>query len=378
MAKAAENNDSILNEVFATLDVMVVERSANGSFRSIGSVPSWFIWLYPQAEGNTENLQLAQFSSFLENFLIDAEEFWQAQRPGQLRSGTWSENGAAGKEDHLEAAALSVGTRKILLIELLGSAYEERRRLLQIARENILVQHQLMHEVQKKEILLHCIVHDLASLLMGVKVSFSLLGAENLSSSGREYLMMGQRQHAQQEKLIQEITQAFTFEMESLGPFHLDSAKAPDALVSVKEVVHEQSSTATLHKVELQLDPTIDSTSDWHVIAERIRFERVLSNLVENALHHAPPFSTVTIGMHQDGTHVQINVDDEGAGVLPEMAGTLFHKFVPTTQSGGGHVGFGLYYCRVMVERWGGSIGYLPRQPRGSRFWIRLAKLGAS
>jgi hypothetical protein len=31
-----------------------------------------------------------------------------------------------------------------------------------------------------------------------------------------------------------------------------------------------------------------------------------------------------------------------------------------------------------MVERWGGNVGYLPRQTRGSRFWVRLPKLEAS
>ncbi|HYE74553.1 MAG TPA: HAMP domain-containing sensor histidine kinase [Blastocatellia bacterium] len=377
MAKAAENGDFILNEVFAALDVLVIERSADGSFRSIGFVPGWFAWLYPQAAGNTENLQLSQLSSFLKNFLIDAEEFWREQRPGQLRSGAWSETGAAGKEDHLEAIALSVGSRKILLIELLGSAYEERRRLLQIARENVLVQRQMVREIQKKEILLHSIAHDLANLLMGVRVSFSLLGAENLSASGREYLMMGQRQHAQQEKLIQDLTQAFTAEMESLTPFHLDSAKAPDALVCAKDVIQEMASIASLHKVNLQLDQTIDDQMNWLVISEQARLERVISNLVENALRYSTPFSTVVIGLHQDDSHVQINVDDEGSGIPPEMNNTIFYKFTLAAQPGG-HFGFGLYYCRVMVERWGGSIGYLPRQPRGSRFWLRLSKLGTN
>jgi signal transduction histidine kinase len=375
-------HDSLLTEVFAALDVIVAERAADGSFRTLGAVPGWFTWLYPQAEGQTDRLRLEQFSPFLENFLVDAEEFWREGRPGQLRSGPWAEAGASGKEDHLEASALSVAGRRVLLISLLGSAYEERRRLLQIARENALVQRQLVRETQQKEILLHCIVHDLVGLLTGVKVSFSLLGAENLTPGGREYLSLGQRQHAEQERLIQEITHAFAAEMEALGPHKLDPAKAPDALACAKEIVRELTATAAPRKVNLQLDPAVEenvkSEEGWRVAGEKLRLERVLSNLVENALRHAPPFSTVTVGLHQDGTHVQLNVDDEGAGVPPEMVGTLFHKFAQGAHQPLGHIGFGLYYCRVMVERWGGNVGYLPRQTRGSRFWVRLPKLEAS
>lgn len=377
MSKGAENGDSILNEVFAALDVMVVERVADGSFRAVGTIPGWFAWLFPQAEGVTEGLRLDKLSPFLENFLVDAEEVWREQRAGQLRSGAWSETGATGREDFLEAVALAVGARKILLIELLGTAYEERRRLLQIARENALVQRQLVRETQKKEILLHCIAHDLVGMLMGVKVSFSLLGAESLSANGREYLTLGQRQHAQQERLIQEITQAFAAEMESLGPYNLDPAKAPDALACVKEVVHSLAPTAALHKVNLQIDAETDAGENWRVVGERLRLERVLASLIENALRHAPPFLTVRVGLRQDDTHVQLNVDDEGAGVPPEIVGTLFHKFAQGGAPQPCHIGFGLYYSRVMVERWGGSVGYLPRQPRGSRFWVRLPKVEA-
>jgi signal transduction histidine kinase len=376
MSKGSEDNDSILHEVFAALDVMVTERLADGTLRGVGAVPGWFTWLFPQAGGG-ERLPLGRFSPFLADFLAEAEEFWGEQRPGQLRSGAWSQPGATGREDHLEAVALTVGARHILLIELLGSAYEERRRLLQVARDHAHVGRQLARETQKKELLLDRLVHDLAGLLTGVKVSFSLLDAEPLSANGREYLALGRRQHAEQQRLIREVTEAFAAEVEPLATRRPEQARTVDALACARETLRHLTPAAALHKVRLQLDAPPEAGAERRVAGEQARLERVLMNLIENALDHSPPFSTVRVALREDATHVQINVDDEGVGVPPERVSLLFQPFARGEGQAGGEVGVGLYYCRRKVERWGGTIGYLPRQPRGARFWVRLPKLTA-
>lgn len=367
--------ESLLTELLAALDVMVVEWLLDDSYTVIGTAPAWFVWLYREAAANPQALRMELTSPFLENFLVDAAAFWQEGRPGLLKSGSWEEKGPAGKEDHLEAAALNLGERRILLIQLLGVAHEERRRLLQIARERSLLQNQLLKETQKKEILLHCIAHDLVGLLMGVKLSFSALGAESLTQQGKDSLLVGQQQHAQQERLVTDITQAFAAEMESLSAFQQDRTHAPDLLGCARQVLNELAATASLHKVNLQLDPATDCHRDWKVAGERTRLQRVILNLVENALRVSPPFTVVNVSLQDDGAQAMLQVEDEGSGVPAELVGTLFQKFAPTSR---GHYGFGLYFCRMMVERWGGTIGYTPRANRGSRFWIRLPKLIAT
>lgn len=368
-------SEPFLTDLLTALDVMVVERLPDHTFIVIGTTPAWFTWLYADAAANSQRLRLNLTSPFLENFLVDAEIFWQESRPGLLKSGSWEEKGPSGKEDHLEAAALCLGERKILLIQLLGVAHEERRRLLQIAREKALLQNQLIKETQKKEILLHCIAHDLVSLLMSVKLSFTALSAETLTPDGKDSLLIGQRQQALQERLVNDIVQAFSAEMESLGTFKLEREHAPDLLGCVRTVLNELAATASLHKVNLQLDPETDCSRDWKVVGERLRLQRVILNLVENALRVGPPFSVVTVGLRDEGAHALLTVEDEGAGVPVELVGTLFQKFAQTNR---GPCGFGLYFCRIMVERWGGTIGYSPRANRGSRFWVRLPKLAST
>jgi signal transduction histidine kinase len=67
---------------------------------------------------------------------------------------------------------------------------------------------------------------------------------------------------------------------------------------------------------------------------------------------------------------VVIAVEDEGEGVAAETLPRLFEKFAHDPRAGG--TGLGLYFCRITIEQWGGGIGYEPRVPVGSRFWIRL------
>ncbi|MDQ3011331.1 MAG: HAMP domain-containing histidine kinase [Acidobacteriota bacterium] len=231
----------------------------------------------------------------------------------------------------------------------------------------------LVKEIQKKEILLHCIVHDLAGPLMGIKGGFELLASEPISEQGRKFLDIGQRQANKQETLIREILQAFSAEVESVERFTANLAEAPDAAHAAREVIEALSPAFALNQVRLQLDPTVDLKKDWKVVGERSRLERVLSNLIENALRYSPANSTVTIGCEDEGERMLITIDDEGPGIPPEVVPALFQKFAQG-KKGRGKIGLGLYFCRITIEHWGGEIGHAQREKGGTRFWFRLPR----
>ncbi|QQS49241.1 MAG: HAMP domain-containing histidine kinase [Acidobacteriota bacterium] len=229
----------------------------------------------------------------------------------------------------------------------------------------------LLKEIQKKEVLLHCIVHDLAGPLMGIKGGFELLSSEPISDKGRKFLEIGLRQATRQETLIREILQAFSAELESFESFHEDPEKAPDALDAAEEVLEALLPAFDLNQVKLRIDA--DSKSSWKVVGEKSRLERVISNLAENALRHSSAGSTVTIRMIDEGDKIMVAIDDEGPGIPPELADALFQKFAQG-KKGRGKIGLGLYFCRITVEHWGGEIGHHPRDEGGTRFWFRLPK----
>lgn len=251
---------------------------------------------------------------------------------------------------------------------------EKQQRLMQQKGNELDLSYgRLKKEIQKKEVLLHCIIHDLAGPLMGIKGGYELLANEPISEQGRKYLEIGLRQANKQETLIREILQAFSAEVESANSFNVDPAEAPDAARTASEVIESLSAAAALNQVKLQLDPNLDPKQNWKVVGEKSRLERVISNLVENALRYSPVNSTVTVGCHDEGEKVLVTIDDEGPGIPPEVAPTLFQKFAQG-KKGRGKIGLGLYFCRITVQNWKGEIGHSPREKGGTRFWFRLPR----
>lgn len=366
-------NESITVELFAALNILVMEQLDDGSFKLIGTVPEWFMHFHPDVASERDKLMPGKKFPFMENFLIDAESFWRGNDAGTLKSGLWSETDISGNERYLEASAVRLSNKNILLISLRNATYHEKQFLIQKGRENSLSYYRLVKEVQKKEILIHCIVHDLAGGITAINYCLQLLALQEMSPKAREYLEIGVNQCTKQEMLIQEILDAFSAEVELLDGFTFNPDQAPDALICAREVMNALLPSFSLNQVNLQLAPDIDMLGYWKIVGEKSRLERVISNLVENALRHSPRNSTVTIGLQEDKDFILLTVDDEGPGVPQDISKTLFEKFSQGNDKAG-RLGLGLYFCRIMVELWNGTIGYLPRTEGGSRFWVRLPK----
>ncbi|OUL22113.1 sensor histidine kinase [Nostoc sp. 106C] len=368
--------DSITDDLFAALNILVLERLNLGSFKVTGTVPNWLRrFCHPNITSGMEVLIPEEQFPFLENFLVDAEEFWRNHNAIKLSSGFWTDRDLTGQEYHFEASAICLNNRNILLIELLENSYTEKQYIIQKARENQLSYQQLLKDKQKKEVLIHCIIHDIAGQLSSINCCLALLEFESLTPKGQERLEIGRQQTMKQEMLIREILNAFSAEMRSLEAFTLKPEQAPSILASVQEVIKLLTPSFAVNNMQLHLANNIDLAADWKVVGDRSRLDRVISNLVENALRHSPPDSIVEIGLQQDETSVLVTVDDRGTGVAPEVAETLFQKFAQGKNKSG-RAGLGLYFCRITVERWGGKIGYLALPQGGSRFWFRLLRPG--
>lgn len=367
-------SESVTAEIFAALNILVLERVDVDRFKIIGDIPKWVRrFCRKNLKSETEILIPEEDFPFVENFLIDAEEYWQNSEKKPLKSGIWSDLDISGKEFHFEATAIFVSQQKILLVEMMSDTYTEKQSLIQQARENKLNYQHIIKENQKKEVLIHCIIHDVAGQLSGINCCLALLELENLTDKGKQRLEIGRKQTTQQEKLIRQILNAFSKEVQSLEGFTNGSEKIPDVLVSARDVVELLTPTFTLNKMRLQLSEDIDTSADWQVIGDKSRLDRIFANLIENAFRHSPPDSTVTVNLLSQEEYIVATVEDEGSGVPLEIADTLFQKFTQGKKKSG-KSGIGLYFCKITVERWGGEIGFTPRENGGSRFWFRLLK----
>jgi signal transduction histidine kinase len=364
---------SLLAHLFAALEIVVMKRLPDQSFRPISAIPGWFKRLAPDVLEGQDALRPGHLFPFLENFLIDAERFWQEQPSGWVSSGIWLEIDPVGNEYELEASAICLDSQKLLLIAFPKSVYAEKHAIIQRAREKNLEYYRFNKEIQKKEILLHCIVHDLAGPLTSIMLCLSLLKFENLSTTGRKYVELGIRQATKQDIMIQQILDIFAAELGVLQAYTTDPTQAPDAVVCARGVVEALAPACVPKDMRLLLEVHLDVRGDWRVVGDKSRLERVIFNLVDNAVRHGPAGSVVTVGVTREADGICITVDDEGAGVPANMATTIFDKFSRGRERGG-RAGLGLYFCRITIEHWGGSVGYTPRPGGGSRFWCRLPR----
>jgi signal transduction histidine kinase/DNA-binding NarL/FixJ family response regulator len=367
-------SESIASSLLESEGYAAFEYLGDANFQVIGTPSKFWLELVGEAVAPGALFQLADRMPFLESFLPDAAQCWDSEGDGRVESGSWIERVGGGRELALEASAFRIAGKRILLIRNPQKQFAEDVQLLQKARESALGHERLLREIQKKEILLHCVIHDLSQPLSAMRGCFSLLAAEKLSPKLRGLIEIGQRQSRNQEDLIRGILQAFSAELTAQETIHRDAAHAPDLARCAQEIAKDFSAAFAARGARIEWDAHVDLGRNWQVVGDESRLRRIYTNLVENALRYSPAGSTVTLGVVADGTDLRAYVDDEGPG-LPagESAARLFGLF-SKGKEGGGKAGLGLYFCKITVERWGGAIGCENRPGRGTRFWFRLPR----
>jgi len=117
--------------------------------------------------------------------------------------------------------------------------------------------------------------------------------------------------------------------------------------------------------VELALDARLETIVDPRA------FDRIVSNLVSNALRHGA--APVRVAAEQVGPCLRLTVEDAGVGVAPEFRDRLFDRF--SRDSSGGEesgAGLGLAIARQYAAAHGGTIGFEEAAPHGARFRVDL------
>jgi len=103
-----------------------------------------------------------------------------------------------------------------------------------------------------------------------------------------------------------------------------------------------------------------------------VKLERVLRNLIENALHHTPRRGAVTVTVRVTEGDVEVDVTDTGTGIAAIDREHVFEPFVRGTgASPTGGTGLGLTVCRAIVEAHGGQI-WLAEADDGTRVRFSL------
>jgi len=137
--------------------------------------------------------------------------------------------------------------------------------------------------------------------------------------------------------------------------------------VLLRELLDEVAAAAT---VENMADIRIDVDEELEVVADRLALERILLNLVVNALRHGRP--PVVLSVLQRDSYLRVRVEDSGDGVPSDLVPRLFERFERGGPGEGS--GLGLAIAQTYARAHGGDLLYDPTANGGARFELILPR----
>ncbi|HEX2988493.1 MAG TPA: ATP-binding protein [Chloroflexota bacterium] len=222
---------------------------------------------------------------------------------------------------------------------------------------------------EQREDYIRAISHDLRNPLTSVlgqaQLLLRLLGqegkAEMVRRSAGAILTSGQHMNS----MIQELADEARLES---GQLQLSPkpVSLPDFVLGLRERVGEPEDARRI-AVEVPEELPL-------VLADVDRLERILRNLLSNALKYSPSEAEVTVTMDQADGKVVTSVIDRGVGMCAEEVSNLFQRYYRTESArrAKGGLGLGLYVTKGLVEAHGGEIWVESETGKGSSFHFSL------
>jgi two-component system, OmpR family, sensor histidine kinase KdpD len=218
---------------------------------------------------------------------------------------------------------------------------------------------ELLEEVDRlRDAMMGAVSHDLRTPLASVKTAVTTLqrSSDDLSAADRrELLDLIEDQSDTLDRLVDNLLDMTRIQS---GALELRRDVSP-----VADVVEGALLTGAVHRDTVRVDLPADLPP---VDVDQLLMERVLANLVENAVRHSPAGQPVTIAAAVQGPSVELAVVDHGPGVPTDDRARVFQMF--NRVSGGGRAGLGLAIAKAFVEAHGQSIWVGDAPGGGARF----------
>lgn len=140
----------------------------------------------------------------------------------------------------------------------------------------------------------------------------------------------------------------------------------------VRQLMQDEARTFSEHKIAVEIQ------EGCVVLGDARRIERVVVNLVSNAVKYSPPGTQVTVRVWREEPFAVLGVADQGPGISREDREMLFQPFGRGRSPGAGieGTGMGLYVVKQIVEAHGGQIELESEPGRGTVFRVKLPLAG--
>lgn len=213
--------------------------------------------------------------------------------------------------------------------------------------------------------------HDLRTPLAALRATIEAIndGVVTDAETIHAYLQSAQSQIADLSLLVNDLFELSQLDAGAVN-WQTEAASLHDL---ISDTLASLQAPATENNVRLsgRVEPDVDP-----VQMNSHQIQRVLYNLITNALRHTPAGGMVTVQAKSTQSNtVQVDVTDSGEGIAASDLPFVFERFYRGDKSrSGGGAGLGLAIAKRIVESHGGTIGVTSRDGSGSRFSFTLKR----
>ncbi len=143
-----------------------------------------------------------------------------------------------------------------------------------------------------------------------------------------------------------------------------------DIILFIRNLFSQFESAARLKNVDMIIKECNETVEIW---GDKDQLERVIINIVSNALKHTAPGGYIEAELCQkDDDSILIKVRDNGIGIDPEDLPNIFKRFYQSRYSKSGGTGIGLALAQKIIELHKGSISAQSEKGQGTTFIIQI------
>ncbi len=188
-----------------------------------------------------------------------------------------------------------------------------------------------------------------------------------LSGSDRFLLDLVGKNVTLLQRLVNQILDFRKYECGKLD-LHLSEFDLP---VALKDWTDSFSDIAGKKHINLRLEP---DTGSGNIVADMEKLERIVYNLLSNALKFTPEAGEVTVGLVSEDETYHISVSDNGVGIPPDKINHIFENFYQAHSVSYSGSGIGLSLVKAFVDMHSGSVTVTGRDGGGTVFDVIIPK----
>lgn len=221
------------------------------------------------------------------------------------------------------------------------------------------------------------ISHDLHTPLASIQgyVETLILGGDQLDAATREQHLRTVMRHAT--RLGARVSDLF-----ELSKLESGRVEPRCEVFCLSELLQDviQSYQLNARQCGVTLCLSDDSHRKAEVVADIALIERVLQNLLDNALTHTPEGGTISLGVSADGTHYRVSVSDTGSGIAEEHLPHIFERYwrasAAADTAAGPSAGLGLAIVKRILDLHGSAMRVQSKLQHGTCIEFALPQAG--